>query len=476
HYKNRKKGQPFFAVFNLAETHESGIFRAAERNSEEFRVKAEDLSIPPYQLATPETIKDWQFFYERLELMDKHVGRILNELESLGEGEDTIILYCSDHGGITLRTKRYLHDTGTRIPLIAYFPKKWQHLAPESPGSVSNRLVQFIDMPKTWLNLAGIQAADSMTGRAFLGMEIDPEPETVFLFSGRFDETPDNSRGVTDGRWKYIRNFESDRKRFQMMNYPLRHDGQRSQAKAYAKGALNVYQSTHYIAQPPEELYDTRNDPHEINNLVNENPVMLEKMRLNLHEHMIYAHDLGFIPEPLKQRINRQGRQTIYEYGQSDANYPIARVLELATRVSDNEPEYLDTFIDALNDENPTIRYWGAVGIRILGEEALSAKAEIHDALTDPEFSVRIAAAIALGNMGDVSQASTKLFQELENATNDIEATWALDGFKLLDTPSVIEGLSEAQIKSLARGKLSKSIIEMLRAGGSSVRMPSVKL
>ncbi|MEM1223541.1 MAG: sulfatase-like hydrolase/transferase [Verrucomicrobiota bacterium] len=472
HYKNRSEGQPFFSIFNLTTSHESGIFPVNHKTS--LRVPAESIRVPAYQVATPEVIRDWRNYYNRLELMDSQVGQILDELKASGEAENTIIAYCSDHGGVTLRSKRFLHDTGTRVPLIVYFPEKWQHLAPEQPGSVSNRLVQFIDMPKTWLSLAGINPPNFMPGYVFLGTQIEAEPESVFLFSGRFDESPDTSRAVTDGRWKYIRNYESDRPRFQMLRYPLRQIGQVSQYEIYKSGRANSKQAAQYEPQPPEELYDTEKDPDEVNNLADTNPQVLAKMRQLLDEHILENHDLGFIPEPLMEVINNKREQTIYEFGQSEMNYPINEVLQMATLASTGDPVNLATFETALTHPNETIRYWATVGLRVLGEQAAPAKASIEKAMQDESPSVRITAAIVFGHIGERSQATALLVEEARNATGDVHSMWALDGLKLLDAPEAVEGIPDEEL--VGNGNYSKAVVEMLKAGGSTWRKPDAEL
>ncbi|MEM0964903.1 MAG: sulfatase-like hydrolase/transferase [Verrucomicrobiota bacterium] len=466
HYKNRPDGVPFFAIFNLTQSHESGIFSGNQTNP---RLAAEDIEVPPYQSPTPETVMDWRRYYDRLELMDKEVGKIIEELERSGERENTIIAYCSDHGGVTLRSKRFLHDTGTRVPLIVNFPEKWQHLAPEPPGTVSDRLVQFIDMPKTWISLTGGTPPPQMNGRIFLGEDIEPAPEVVFLFSSRFDEAPDTSRAITDGRWKYIRNFESDRVRFQMLGYPLRHAGQVSQYEAFAAGKTTPAQSAHYQPQPSEELYDTASDPHEINNLATTETEQLQLMRELLDKQIIETRDLGFMPEPLMEKIDRTRGQTVYEFGQSDENYPIEELLALAKLASEKNPVNLPAFTQALQDENECIRYWGAVGLRALGEDARPAQSEIVAALDDPSPSVRITAAVSLGQIGKRDQALDFLVGEAENAEGPIHSMWALDGLKLLDGGGAIVNRPKS---SLAKGKYAEDIYDALSAGGSATRKP----
>ncbi|HKK17032.1 MAG TPA: sulfatase-like hydrolase/transferase, partial [Opitutales bacterium] len=451
-------------------SHESRIF--PEKKPKERRVPIDAIATPPYQTGTPETIDDWRAYYERLEQMDAEVGRLLKELEASGEADDTIIVYCSDHGGVTLRSKRYLYDSGTRVPLIVSFPEKWQHLAPLAPGSASERLVQFIDLPKTFLSLLGVEPPGVMPGRVFLGEDVEPAPESVFLFSGRFDEAPDNSRAVTDGRWKYIRNFEPDRPLFQMLNYPMRQAGQVSQWEAYQAGATNDRQSAHYLPQQAEELYDTESDPHEVDNLAASEPEKLHAMRARLRSHILETHDLGFIPEPMMEAINVLKTQTVYSYGQNEENYPLPRILDLAILASEGNPANQSELVRAFGDGNPIIRYWALVGLRVLGARAQDVDQLLEEALADPAPSVRIQAAICLARQGRRERALGFLLHEAQTAYGDIHAAWALDGIKLLDAPEVLDGLGEAEVEGLKKGFNSKRIVNLLHSGGSVSRMP----
>jgi len=471
HFKKRPDGVPFFAVFNFTESHESSLFPG--KWPKKMTVPAEAIKLPPYQIRTQETVDSWRAYYEQVREMDRRVGSLLKELEASGQADNTIIIYCSDHGGVTLRSKRYLYDSGTNVPLIVAFPEKWQHLAPGAPGSVSDRLTQFIDLPKTFLSLVGVEAPEVMSGRVFLGDSVEPAPDSVFLFSGRFDEASDNSRGVTDGHWKYIRNFESDRPLFQMLSYPLRQKGQVAQLKAYKAGKTDALQSAFYLSPPPEELYDTKADPHEVNNLASSHPEKLKAMRAALRAHILETHDLGFIPEPMMEVIDASDKETIFSYGQCDESYPLPRILDLAIKASDRGPAHQLAFAQALEDHNPIIRYWGSVGLRGLAAYDERAHVMIAKALTDSEPSVRIQAAIALGRSGEVERATDLLLGEALAAKSDMHGAWALDGIKLLDAPEAITSLRENEIQALRKGNYTKRILDLLRDDGSIARIPS---
>ena len=472
HYRNRPEGMPFFHIYNILATHEGQIFN--ELYPEKYPPEgspAKGIIIPPYQVETPENLADWQRVYERIEDMDSQVGKYLAELQESGEAENTIVVYCPDHGGITLRSKRYLFDSGTRVPLIIYVPEKWKHLAPGKPGSVIERLVQYIDMPRTFLSLAGAEVPDRMPGRIFMGSSIEPAPENVFLFSDRFVSSPDMSRGITDGRWKYIRNYETDRPRLQMLYYPLMQRGQMSQLREYQAGRTNPIQSEIFKLQPFEELYDTREDPYEIENLAGLPAYRdkLEEMRQELDRQILEARDAGFLPEPLMVDIDRDNTTTIYDFCQSADNYHLEEIMKIATMAAEKDPGNIPQLVKLLKHNDPIIRYWAIQGLRILGGEAKPAIKNIESALKDAEASVRINAMMALGNTGHTDRALGLLIKEAKSATTDAHANWALYGIKYLDAPDAIEGVKEEEV---VRGGDSRVTYRSLKSGGSMYQPP----
>ncbi|MAU17009.1 MAG: sulfatase [Muricauda sp.] len=467
HYRNRPEGKPFFHVFNILSTHEGQIFeRHYPEKYPEAQTPAEGIVVPPYQVNTPENIKDWQRVYDRVADMDKKVGEFLADLEESGEAENTIVIYSPDHAGITLRSKRYIYDSGTRVPLIIYFPEKWKHLAPGKPGSVIERLVQMTDIPPTLLSLAGAKVPDYMTGHIFLGPSVEPAPETVLLFSDRFVSAPEMRRGLTDGRWKYIRNYEPDRPRFQMITYPLYHPGQLSQVREYQAGRTTPAQSAFFLPQPPEELYDTQADPHEIENLAGlpEYADKLEDMGQKLNKQLLAARDAGFIPEPMMEAIDKDSSTTIYDFGQSTKQYHLDEIFAVANKAQKKDPSLIPDLVENVKADDPIIRYWSILGLRALGKEAKPALKEIETALEDPEISVRITAMIALGNIGQRSRALELLVKEAKDATTDVQANWALHAIKYLDAPEAIEGFDE---KELVKGSDSRRTFLDLAHGGT---------
>ena len=239
--------------------------------------------------------------------LDKQIGDWLKELDDEGARDNTIVFYHSDHGGIPPRAKRYINDTGTHVPLIARFPKKWQHLAPAEAGTVSDRPVAFIDLPPTVFSLAGVEIPGQFQGHAFAGKAAVEKEPYVFLFGQRFDSRMLRFvRAVTDGEYRYIRNFHPHRHRGILAGYPHGQVSWQSLLKLKQAGKLNDVQSAYWtIPQPVEELYHTAQDPWELNNLVNapKHQDRLARMRDAALNKMREIGDTGLVPEAMYEGI-----------------------------------------------------------------------------------------------------------------------------------------------------------------------------
>jgi len=225
HWRKRRKGQPFFSVFNFTVTHESRILmRGAEYEKQIARLKPNQrqdparLALPPYYPDTPEVRRDWANVFELITAMDYQAADVLRELEEDGLAGETIVFFWSDHGTGLPRAKRWLYDSGTRVPLIVHIPEKFRTAGEGTPGSVNDELVSFIDLGPTVLNLAGAKVPAQMQGRAFLGANLKPPRQYIYGARDRMDERYDIIRSVRDKRYRYIRNYEPFKPYYQYMN------------------------------------------------------------------------------------------------------------------------------------------------------------------------------------------------------------------------------------------------------------------
>jgi arylsulfatase A-like enzyme len=413
HYKNREPGQPFFAVFNTTISHESSLHDSIP--NEQLHHNPEEVPIPPHHPATPAMKHDWAQYYDKVEDMDTQIGKWLQELEDEGLAENTIVFYYGDHGGVVARSKRYVYETGTRVPFIIRIPEKYKHLFPEKePGAKVNRLISFVDLAPTLLSIAGIEIPEWMQGNAFLGNQKTKNPEYAFMFRGRMDERYDMSRAVRDQKFRYIRNYMPYRIYGQHLEYLWRAPSIRSWEAAYKNGECNETQSRFWEPKPVEELYDTENDPWEVNNLANnpEYKEVLERMRSANKNWMARIYDTGFIPEA--DRVERAGDIPMYDYMRS-GKIELEPIVEAAETATLGNPENLELLKSYLKNEEPAIRYWGATGLLILKNEARPAIPELKEALNDESSSVVNVAAEALYNLGEKEAAKEALLSVLEN-------------------------------------------------------------
>lgn len=407
HWRRREPGQPFFSVFNLFMTHQSQTRYGKEKLKEinqklstKERHDPDKAPIPPYFPDTPIVRLNMAALYTQVILMDKRFKEILDQLKEDGLEEDTIVFFYSDHGDGLPRGKRWLHDSGIRVPLIIRFPNNFQHLAPEKPGSMSKELVSFVDFAPTVLNLASVPIPSSIQGRAFLGEKRMAPRKYIYAIRDRVDEVLEFSRSVRDERYHYIRNFFPHRPRMQRSFFseitPIRQELRR----LYAAGELNEDESwLMHPNKPPEELYDTTMDPHEMYNLADfpDHQEVLSRMRKSLYQWMITTGDTSLLPEP--EMIARSKGGSPFDMAQDRASFAIEDILEVADLVGRGSSHLAELRVFLSHSDN-AIRYWAATCLAALGKNAKPATGELQIALQDYSPSVRFTAAEALCNLG----------------------------------------------------------------------------
>ena len=163
-------------------------------------------------------------YYAKITTVDEQIGRVLASLEARGWLEDSLIIFCSDHGEMLgdhrLPYKWLMYDPIVHIPLVIRHPG-----SVDSPTAVLD-LVSLIDLGPTILQAAGLDVPAYHEGRSLLpylnGEEIEPR---TYVFC------EDN---------------------YQIMMRSADH------------------KLVYYIGQEAGELYDLQADRHELDNLWND--------------------------------------------------------------------------------------------------------------------------------------------------------------------------------------------------------------
>lgn len=474
HWNKRDPDQPFFAVFNFTETHESGI----RRRPHDFFHDPARAPVPPYMPDTQAVREAWAQYYDQIRVVDRRVAGILETLEKDGLAENTIVFFFGDHGAGLPRHKRSACDSGLRVPFVVYFPPAWRHLAPPeyTEGGESRRLISFVDLAPTMLSLAGIRPPPWMQGRAFAGEYVARAPEFLHGLRGRMDERIDLVRCVTDGRYVYVRNYHPHKPHGQHVEYLFETPMTVDWFARFRRGDLTPMQSAYWEPKTPEELYDLESDPFETHNLVASRRAAdrnaLHRLRQAHRRQALTQRDIGLMPESEMHR-----RAVTVPPG--DLAGPVRRVslravldaAELASRRDADEEVALRR---ALRHEEPGVRYWGATGVSIREGTLTPALAkELAECLNDASPAVRVAAAEALVRRGDAAMLQagrTTLFREADPRTSGywvaVEAMNAIDNLKsrlgdrspLRDLPRRVEGISGRCSDYLER--LARSVFE----------------
>ena len=464
-YKNCPDSVPFFHVQNIGVSHESCLHPAKRIAVENLIHDPAKINLPPYHPDIPEMRIDWARYYDVITLLDTQIGQFLQQLEDDGLAENTIVFYYGDHGGVLGRSKRYIYESGTRVPLIIRFPDKYKYLAPSKAGSSEDRIVSFVDLLPTMLSLVGIEIPEYIQGNAFLGEQKTDDPEYVFLFRERMDERIDMVRVVRDEQYRYIRNYMPYRPALQKLDYLWKAESMMAWEKAWKDGKCNEVQSRFFLPKPSEELYNVKEDPWEVNNLI-DNPdyqKIKERMSNSLDQYLVEYHDAGFIPEG--ERSRKTEGTTSYEYFRSE-NYRETEVQAAASFAVTATPSDLPALKNYTENESSEIRFWGATGLLILGEKARDASDVLQKLTSDDSYDVRSVAAEALYHLGE-KETAFKVLTEVLLEGNQMEQVRALNAIDYMDEGELM--------KESVAGIIERSIDKIGNHSGGSYNLFAAK-
>ncbi|PTY00973.1 sulfatase [Verrucomicrobia bacterium LW23] len=174
------------------------------------------------------TARELALYYGMVSMMDRYIGRLIDHLEKIGEKENTLIVFTSDHGhyighhGLIAKGPFHYED-GVRVPMIASWPGR-------IPAGVESDAIQsLVDLPVSFLKAGGAQVPPVMQG---------------------VDQLPVWTGGGTPARDHALIEFRDQPTALHMRTY-----------------VNDRYKLTVHCRRDYGELYDLREDPGEIRNL-----------------------------------------------------------------------------------------------------------------------------------------------------------------------------------------------------------------
>jgi arylsulfatase A-like enzyme len=257
-----------------------------------------DAIIPPYFVDTPETRQDLNSYYNEIYRLDFYVEEVQKELLNQDVAENTMILFMADNGRPFPRCKTRVYDSGMQTPFIITWPKGIKKTA-----SVCNSMVSIIDIAPTLLEIAGIKPGITFQGKSFASLFKNPNQKfrNAVFSEHNWHDYESHERMVRSENYLYLINS-----RLELANQgPL--DSNRSAThaalqKTKSEGSITPIQNDIFlIPRPNEELFNVKNDPHQINNLVKDpkHKDILNEMRNLLKK---WTEETGdTVPEKLTQ-------------------------------------------------------------------------------------------------------------------------------------------------------------------------------
>ncbi len=305
---DREEGQPFCYWYGPTNVHRKWIKGSGKKL---WGIDPDDLKgkMPPYLPDVPEVREDLADYFGEIAAFDATLGLLLDHLEEMGELDNTLVVVSGDHGppGFPYG-KCNLYDFGSSVPLAIRWGKA-------KPGRVVDDLISLTDLAPTFLEVAGLEIPERMTGKSLVNIlqsdkQGQVEPDRTQIYTGRerhvdrarADYMPYPQRAIRTHDFLYIVNFRPDR---WPLGDPYRLDGDdpptaeeltettfvtlpdedAGPTKAWLVGVRNTPEwqdHFHWVygRRPREELYDLKADPHQINNVAQDPAYAKQRAKL----------------------------------------------------------------------------------------------------------------------------------------------------------------------------------------------------
>lgn len=268
------------------------------------------LKLPPVLVDSPDTREGYSKYLAEITYFDSQVGELLALLDKHHQRENTLVIVLSEQGNSFPFAKWTCYDAGLQSGCIVRWPGQVK------PGSVSDALIEYVDVVPTFLEAAGLPRPDILDGRSFLpllkGAATTHKTHVFGLQTTRgINHGSDHFgiRTVRDARYRYIRNLTPE---VTFQNAATKDPTFKTWEKMAAAGDAHAQRLVHdYQHRPAEELYDCEADPWNRTNLIADVKLarVCDELRAKLDAWMQQQGDEGQATEmKALERVPRAGK------------------------------------------------------------------------------------------------------------------------------------------------------------------------
>ncbi len=289
---SQESGQPSCAFICFNEPHTPWT----KGDASEF--DPDKLVLPPYFVDTDETRRQLVNYYAEVQDLDQSVGKVIALLDRLEMREKTLLIFVSEQGIAMPFAKWTCYESGLQSAFLARWPGKI------APGSVSNAMIEYVDILPTFIEVAGGASIEVLEGESFMPVLLGQrEHHKDYAFALQTTRGISNGsehygvRSIRSHRYKYLINLTPET-RFQN-NLTEDKGGWTAFWKTWVDAAKTdpfAEETVHrYQWRPAEELYDLESDRYEFNNLAGQKDLkeVQHDLRRRLLEWMDQQGDLG---------------------------------------------------------------------------------------------------------------------------------------------------------------------------------------
>ncbi len=252
------------------------------------------LKLPPVLVDSPDTRADFAKYLAEITFFDSQVGELVGLLDRSPLRDNTLVIVLSEQGNSFPFAKWTCYDVGLASGCITRWPGKVK------AGSVSDALIEYVDVTPTFLEAAGVARPAILNGRSFVpvltGAATAHKTHVFGLQTTRGIINGSDHygiRSVRDTRYRYIHNLTPEVK---FQNAATKEPTFKTWEKMAAAGDANAQRLVHdYQHRPAEELFDCEADPWNRTNLATDPKfaAQLASLRAQLDGWMKQQGDAG---------------------------------------------------------------------------------------------------------------------------------------------------------------------------------------